>query len=146
MFRITNLHKVGNFLLRKKIPIIPKIFYFINYFLYNSIVPLNTDIGSNTKFAYGGIGVVIQSGISIGNNVMIGQNVTIGGSFGGDKSKIGNNVFIGAGSRILSSTIGDNVVIGVNSVVVNKVIPDNTVVQGVPAKIVGHFDPNKHIW
>lgn len=147
MLNASNIHKAGHFFYKRKIPILPKLFYYINYFLFNSSIPVSAKIGKNSKFAYGGIGVVIHHNAEIGENVMIGQNVTIGGNFGPGKPKIiGNNVYIGAGSRIISSTIGNNVVIGVNSVIVDKNIPDNVVVAGVPGKIIGKYDPVVHKW
>lgn len=146
MLNACSIHRVSNLLYEKKVPIVPKLLYWLIHFLFNSSLPPSTRIGKGSRCAYGGIGVVIQSGISIGDNVMIGQNVTVGGDFGRGKSSIGNNVYIGAGSRIISSRIGDNVVIGENSVVVNKVIPDNVVVAGVPAKVIGDYDPEKHRW
>lgn len=146
MLNACSIHRASNLLYEKKVPIVPNLLYWLIHFLFNSSLPPSTRIGKGSRCAYGGIGVVIQSGISIGDNVMIGQNVTVGGDFGRGKSSIGNNVYIGAGSRIISSRIGDNVVIGVNSVVVNKVIPDNVVVAGVPAKVIGDYNPEKHRW
>lgn len=147
MLNATNVQRIGYFLYRRKIPILPKVIYYINYFLFNSSIPSSVKIGKDSRFAYGGIGVVIHHSAEIGENVMIGQNITIGGNFSAGEPKIiGNNVYIGAGSKIISSTIGDNVVIGVNSVIVNKVIPSNVIVVGSPARIVGEFNPKQHKW
>lgn len=146
MLNACSIHRLSNWLYEKKIPVLPSVLYRINFFIFNSSLPPSTRIGKDSRCAYGGIGVVVQSGISIGENVMIGQNVTIGGDFERGKSSIGNNVYIGAGSRIISSSVGDNVVIGVNSVLVNKEIPNNVVVAGVPAKIIGTYDSDKHRW
>jgi len=134
---LIHLHNFASLLYMKKIPILPKIIYYIQFLLFNSSVPYKTKIGKNTKFAYGGIGVVIHERTSIGNNCMLGQGITIGG-----KSKeynvpqIGNYVYIAAGVRIIGDVkVGNNVIIGANSVV-TKDIPDNCIVAGIPAKII----------
>lgn len=134
---LTKLHRITSFLYLKKIPLLPKVFYYLQFLLFNSSVPASTKIGKGTIFAYGGIGVVVHARTVIGENCLIGQGVTIGG-----KSKIynvpqiGNNVYIAAGVRIIGDvTIGNNVMIGANAVV-TKDIPDNCMVAGVPAKIL----------
>ena len=131
------LYRLANFLYKIKVPLIPKLIYYIQYLLFNSSVPPSVKIGDGTKFAYGGMGVVIHARSSIGSNCIIGQGITIGG-----KSKIynvpiiGNKVYISAGSRILGDIkIGNNVIIGANSVVV-KNVKDNCIVAGVPAKVI----------
>lgn len=141
-----SFQKIGHFFYKHNIPVIPKIIYHTTYLIFNSSLPPSTEIGKNTRLAYGGIGVVVHADMKIGNNVMIGQNVTLGGNFSDKKSEIGDNVYIGAGSRIVGSYIGNNVVIGVNSVISNKVIPNNVVIAGVPARIIGKYDPTIHKW
>ncbi|MBU0924984.1 serine acetyltransferase [bacterium] len=134
---LINLQKFANKLYLYKIPIVPKIIYYIQFILFNSSVPYKCKIGKNTKFAYGGIGVVIHERAEIGDNCIIGQGITIGGkSKETNVPKIGNNVYIAAGSRIIGNvTIGDDVVIGANSVI-TKDIPSNCIVAGIPAKII----------
>jgi serine O-acetyltransferase len=134
---LIKLYNVAHMLYKKNIPIIPKLIYYIQFLVFNSSVPYKTKIGKNTKFAYGGIGVVIHERTSIGNNCMLGQSITIGG-----KSKeynvpqIGNYVYIAAGARIIGNVkVGNNVIIGANAVV-TKDIPDNCIVAGIPAKII----------
>ena len=134
---LINLQKFANKLYLYKIPVLPKIIYYIQFILFNSSVPFKCKIGKNTKFAYGGIGVVIHERAEIGENCIIGQGITIGGkSKEYNVPKIGNNVYIAAGSRIIGNVvIGDNVVIGANSVVI-KDVPSNCIVAGIPAKII----------
>ena len=60
--------------------IIPKLFKGITFVLFNCVVPYTTEIGEDTKFAYGGMGCVIHSRAKIGDRVLIGQNTTIGRS------------------------------------------------------------------
>ena len=130
-------YRIAHFLYKLKIPLLPKIIYYLQFLLFNSSVPPSVEIGKGTKFAYGGIGVVIHARAKIGNNCIIGQGITIGG-----KSKIydvpviGNKVFISSGVRILGDIkIGSNVIIGANSVVV-KNFESNNMVAGVPAKVI----------
>ena len=120
-----------------RIPLLPKIFFYLQFFLFNSIVHPQTKIGKGSKFAYGGMGVVIHKDAVIGNNVIIGQGITIGGKSKKNKIPIiGNNVYLGAGCRILGDVIiGDNVIIGPNSVVV-KNIPSSCIAVGIPATII----------
>lgn len=137
MLNLITFHRLANFCYRKKIPVVPKLIYFLQFFIFNSSVPPSVSIGIGTRFAYGGIGVVIHADAVIGKNCTIGQGITIGGK---SKSmiipKIGDDVYLGAGSRILGPiTIGDNVIVGPNSVVV-KSITSNVIVVGVPAKVI----------
>lgn len=131
------LHNIAHWMYLKKIPFLPKAIYYIQFLLFNSSVPYQTKIGKNTKFSYGGIGVVIHGNAVIGSNCIIGQGVTIGGrSKMYEVPKIGNRVYIAAGARILGDvTIGDDVVIGANAVVIEDV-SSCCVVAGIPAKII----------
>ena len=134
---LVHFYRIGNRLYRWRVPILPKIVYFIQRLVFNSSVPPSATIGANTTFAYGGIGVVIHGRSIIGSGCVLGQGITIGGrSKHPDVPRIGNNVYIGAGARILGNvTIGDEVVIGPNAVVLSD-IPSNTIAVGVPSRIV----------
>ena len=134
---LSSFHHLAHMLHKKNIPILPAVIYYIQFFLFNSSVPYKCKIGHASKFAYGGIGVVIHERASIGKNCIIGQGITIGGkSKIYDVPKIGDNVYIGAGARILGNVqIGNNVAIGANAVVVDDV-PSGCVVAGIPAKII----------
>jgi serine O-acetyltransferase len=140
-----DLYRMGNKCFRKKIPLVPKIMYFLTFFMFNSVVPYTAKIGKDSKFAYGGMGVVVHSGAVIGERVVIGQGATIGRSLDPkDIPTIGNNVYISAGVRIIGKiTVGNNVIIGANAVV-NKDVPSNTIVAGVPAKVIRNVD--RSIW
>ena len=130
-------YRLGNWLYRHHVPLLPKFIWYLNYILFNSSVPSGCKIGGGSVFAYGGIGVVIQSRAVIGKNCLIGQGVTIGGKSGWyEVPVIGDNVHVSAGARILGPIrIGNNVIIGANAVVV-KDVPDNCIVAGVPANII----------
>ncbi len=131
------LYIMYNFLFRLKIPILPTFFMYINRIIWGVYIPASCTIGKNTKFGYGGSGVVIHARAVIGESCIINPGVTIGG-----KSKkyevpnIGDKVYIGSGAKILGEvTIGDDVVIGANAVIVANV-PSNCIVAGIPAKII----------
>ncbi len=115
----------------------PILLKYLTFLIFNSVVPYTTEIGKESKFAYGGIGVVIHGRSKIGNRVIIGQNVTIGRALDPEGiPNIGNNVYISAGARIVGGIeVGDNVIIGANAVV-TKNIPSNSIVAGVPAKVL----------
>lgn len=134
---IMYFHKLSHFFLKKNIPIIPKIIYYVQFMVFNSSVPPEVLIGKGTKAAYGGIGIVIHSRAKIGCDCLVGQGVTIGGrSKMNDVPVIGDRVYVGAGARILGNVIiGDDVVIGANSVVIHD-IPSKTVVVGAPARVI----------
>ncbi|OUS69951.1 serine acetyltransferase [Paenibacillus sp. MY03] len=130
------LYNIARFLYRKKIKILPKLFYYLIFFIYNSIIPYTAILGKGTRLNYGGIGVVIHKHAIIGEYVLIGTNVTIGGNFtSGKRPVIGNNVYVSTGAKILGVNIGNNVIIGANCVV-TKDVPDNSVVVGVPGRII----------
>ena len=135
------LYRLGNWLYRHKIPVLPKICKGLDFLLFNSVVPYTAQIGKGSKFAYGGIGCVVHSRTVIGDRVIIGQNTTIGRSLDPeDFPVIGSDVYISAGARVIGRIkVGNNVIIGANAVV-NKDVPDNSIVVGVPAVVKKHVD------
>lgn len=139
------LYRVSRKLYLRKIPILPKFIKGITFLIFNSVVPYTTEIGKNSKFAYGGMGCVIHSRAKIGERVIIGQNTTIGRSLDPECfPEIGNDVYISAGARIIGKIkVGNNVIIGANAVV-NNDVEDNTIVAGVPAKVIRKVDVS--IW
>lgn len=141
MFNAIFLYRIASKLNYWNIPVLPKILKTLIFIIFNSVVPYTTKIGVKTKFAYGGIGVVLHSKAVIGNRCIIGQNVTIGRKLSSiGVPEIGNDVYIAAGSRLLGNIkVGNNVIIGANSVVIHD-IPDNSIVAGSPAKVVKKID------
>lgn len=136
-------YRIANWVYRHRVPVLPKLIYYIQYFLFNSSVLASCTLQNGVKFAYGGIATVIHARAVVGKNSTIGQCVTIGGrSKHYEVPRIGDNVYIGAGVKILGPvTIGDNCVIGAGAVVLTD-IPANSVVAGVPAKVIKtNIDP-----
>jgi serine O-acetyltransferase len=133
------VYRLGHRLHRLRVPILPRLIQFIIFFLYNSSIPPQCEIGDGSTFGHGCIGVVLNRRCRIGRDVMIGQNTTIGGTFGSGVPVIGDNVYIAAGSRILGDiVIGNNVIVGANAVVLGSVA-DNTVVAGAPARAIARI-------
>lgn len=135
------LYRIAHFLAKSRIPILPGLFRWLIFILYNSVIPAQCVIGRGSLFAHGGIGVVLHANCKIGERVMIGQGVTIGGTFGSGTPIISSDVWIGPGVRILGDvTVGRNSIIGANAVVVRDV-PENSIVGGVPAKLIKTIEP-----
>lgn len=103
-------------------------------------------IGAGTKFDAGlvimhPVGVVINSKVSGGEGVVIESGVVIGDEKG-QAPVLGSNIFIGAGAKIIGGvTVGSQVKIGANAVVV-KSIPDNATAVGIPARVISKDTPN----
>lgn len=130
-------YRIAHTLYQKHIPLLPKVFYRLIYFVNNCHLHYQTEVGEGTILAYGGVGVVIHKDAVIGKNCVIESNVTIGGRNNIPSAPvIGDNVFIGTGARILGNIhIGNGSIIGANAVVLHDV-PERCSVAGVPAKIL----------
>lgn len=138
---IYKLYRIERRLYLLKIPLIPKLIYYLTRIIFGTIVPYKTQIGEKVVFWHAGLGVVIHGDAVIGDRVNIMQNVTIGGRGKKQVPVIGNDVFIGAGAIVIGDIfIGDNAIIGANAVV-TKSVPANCVVAGVPAKVIKVLEP-----
>ena len=137
MTSVYKWYKLARVLYKKRIPLLPKFITYLIRFIFGAYIPHTADIGRDTVFGYGGIGVVIHSRSKIGNRCIISQGVTLGGtSHIKEVPIIGNDVYIGAGAKIIGPVkIGDEVIIGANAVVVDDV-ESKSIVAGVPAKVV----------
>lgn len=131
------LYRVGRWCYERRIPIIPKMVYYLIFLIYNSSVPMSAEIGEGSYFAHGGVGVVLHERCRIGKNVVIAQQVTVGGRSGLiDVPVIEDNCYIGAGAKVLGPIrIGANSEVGANAVVIQDVLP-GSVVAGVPARVI----------
>ncbi len=131
------IYFLSNLFYKYKVPFMPTILMYINRILWGAYIPPSCTIGKDTKFGYGGSGVVIHARAVVGKNCIINPAVTIGGrSKKYEVPNIGNNVYMGGGAKILGDIkIGDNVIIGANAVVINNV-PSFCIVAGVPATII----------
>jgi serine O-acetyltransferase len=141
MINLADLQRVAHRLQIAHVPLLPKLLYLIQFILFNSSVPPSTRIGEGTRFAYGGIGVVIHGDCIIGEGCTIGQGVTLGGD--GNRRgvpQLGSNVYVGAGARLIGPiNIGDGVRIGANAVVISDV-PSYATAVGVPARIMNNHE------
>lgn len=130
------LYRLGSYLHSKNVPIFPEIIDGFIRIIHNCAIYSEANTGRETKFGYGGIGVVIHKHAFIGGNCIIGTNVTVGG-----RSKslgvpvIGDNVYIATRGGVGNIRIGSNSVIGANAAVISDA-PENSVVAGVPAKVI----------
>lgn len=113
----------------------------LNYLLHNSEIPYTAEIGKNSVFAYGGIGVIVHANAKIGERCNFGSSVTIGGSHAGIPI-IGDDVYLSTGAKVIGNVrIGDGAVIGANAVVIKDVQPF-TVVAGLPARQIATITPD----
>lgn len=132
------LHRISHRLHNIGLKPMAKLFYYLIFLVFNSSVPPSVKIGKGTKFAYGGIGAVINGKAEIGKHCMIGQGITIGGR-GPDRpgeARIGDYCYLGAGCRILGPVkMGDYSIVAPNAVVLEDV-PEGCIVGGIPAKIL----------
>ena len=137
MCKVYSIYKCANTLHKLRVPLVPKMLFYVVRILFGGHVPYTATIGAGTWFGCGALGVVLHPNTVIGKNCVIAQNVTIGGrSSLPEVPKLGDNVFVGAGATILGPVkIGDNAVIGANAVVIVD-IPPNVTAVGVPARIV----------
>ncbi|MFA0506628.1 serine O-acetyltransferase [Vibrio sp. 10N.222.54.B12] len=127
---------IYHFMYKMKIPFIPTLLVIINRLIFGLHLPASAEVGSGTRFSYGGCAVVVHARAVIGKNCIIGPAVTIGGrSKKNNVPVIGDNVYIGGGAKILGDiTVGSGSIIGANSVVISDV-PEKSMYLGIPAKL-----------
>ena len=118
------LHRVAQFLLKLKLPILPRLLAHFSRILTGIEIHPEAKIGKNL-FIDHGFGVVIGQTAVIGDNVVIYHGVTLGGrSLQNIKRHptIENGVVIGAGAKIIGDVrVGDGAKIGPNSVILKDV-------------------------
>lgn len=132
-----HLHRVARWFHQRNVRVASRLFERLIFLLYNSSIPASVEIGECSRFAYGGMGVVLHHDCRIGRDVLISQQVTLGGRAPRDGvPEVGDGCFIGPGARILGPIrIGEGSIIGANAVVLDDV-PPRSVAAGVPARII----------
>ncbi len=133
------LYRIGNFLYRHHIKLLPDITKAIQLRIFGCEISPYAKIGKGFR-VYHTAGIVIGYDCEIGDNCEIFQNVTMGENRRITNRrimpKIGNNVSVFSGACLVGGiTIGDNVQIGANSVV-TKDFGSDIVIAGIPAKII----------
>jgi len=130
-------YRAGRWLLRHRIPILPRLVYGLIYVIFNCCIPLTAEIGEGTTLAYGGLGVVLHARCRIGKNVTIAPHVIVGGRTGRpDVPVIEDGCYIGVGAMVLGPVrVGAGAVVGASAVVLHDV-PPGAVVAGIPARAV----------
>lgn len=109
--------------------------------LYGIELPLGTRLGRRVLIAHVS-GIVIASGVEIGDDCIIRQGVTIGGvrrgRTGGRQTPVlEDGVEVGAGAVIVGGvTVGTGATIGPNAVVM-KDVPKGGTAFAAPARIIG---------
>jgi len=133
-------YRLAKFLIRKRIPALPKLIMLLNQFLYGIEFSMDTKIGGGLFIPHT-FGIVIGAD-EIGCNATIYQNVTLGAKIldvpfhKENRPVIGNDVTIATGSVLLGRIfVGNNVIVAANSVVLHSV-SDHCVVAGAPAKVI----------
>jgi serine O-acetyltransferase len=141
------LCRVSRSTMQHGIPVLPKLFTYLNVLLFGIEVAPLCEIGPGIFFPHTS-GTVIGAR-RLGSNVTVYQGVTLGAkqldmNFDPElRPEVGNNVVLGSGSKILGGIqIGDNVVVGANSVVVHSA-KSNTTVIGIPARIMFTAQENR---
>jgi serine O-acetyltransferase len=131
------LHRVANFLWRRKLKFLGRFLSHIGRFLTGIEIHPGAKIGRRF-FIDHGMGVVIGETADIGDDVLLYQGVVLGGTSMEKKKRhpsLGNNVLVGAGAIILGPvTIGDGARIGAGSVVVTDV-PSGATAVGIPGRV-----------
>lgn len=88
-------------------------------------------IGERLILRFGGIGITIERGATIGSRCTISNQVYVGRDRSSKAATIGDDVYLGVSSKILGDiSIGDGAKVGAMSVVTSDVMAGGTVVGG----------------
>ena len=129
------LYRVRSALHDHGVPILPRLLYYANSFLYGMRIGDHVIIDAGLYLPHGQ--VVIDGITRIGRQCMIAPWSTIGLVAGNAMGPtIGSGVIVGTGAKVLGNvTIGTGARIGANAVVL-KDVPAGATVVGVPARII----------
>ena len=138
MFNAIHFYRIARWLYLHHIPFLPKFFQLLIFLFYNSNISYKCDIGKKTKFSHGGIGILFNDKVKIGENCGIGANVSIVGQTPHiNVPVLKDDIRISPGAVIQGPVIIEShVMIGANAVV-NKSVPEYAIVAGIPARIIG---------
>ena len=134
-------YQIARWLYIHHVPLLPKLFQLLIFFMYNSKIPPTAQIGKGTSCICGGLSVCVHNNAVIGKNCKLGFHCCIVGKTPyKEVAQIGDDVFIGHNTVICGPVKIDDGAIIANSAVVMKSVPKNAIVAGIPAKIVGYRD------
>lgn len=115
-----------------------------NLFSCGELPPRKAYIGWGLKVPHAFVGVIMTSGVKIGENCTLLHNTTMGSTINAsgyhNSIIIGDNCYLGAHCLILGdTTIGDNCKVGAGTKLLNATIPsDSTVVMKMEYKVIAH--------
>lgn len=116
------------------VPGLPGLLSAVSARLHGTWLDEEAAIGEGVELGYGGVGVVVEPGVQVGQDSFLCQEVTLGRGTGAGVPRLGRSVTVGAGAKILGPvTVGDGAVIGANAVVTEDV-PPGAVIAGIPAR------------
>ena len=138
------LYRLGNWLHRRGIPLLPRVVERTNQFLTGAFIASSATIGERFNIKHS-VGIVIGPTAVIGNDVVVLHGVTIGSvdfEFQGKRhATIQDGALIGAHAVLLGDIlIGKDARIGAGAVVLQDV-PSGAIVVGPEARVIQNAEP-----